>query len=24
VTGDYAIDVSMNGGNTERLFVTVE
>jgi hypothetical protein len=24
LTGDYAIDVSMNGGNTERLFVTVE
>ena len=24
VTGEYAIDISMNGGNTERLFVTVE
>ena len=24
VIGKYAIDISMNGGNTERLFVTVE
>jgi len=24
VIGEYAIDISMNGGNTERLFVTVE
>jgi hypothetical protein len=24
VTGEYAIDISMNGGNTERLRVTVE
>ena len=23
VQGDYAIDISMNGGNTERMFVTV-
>ena len=23
VKGDYAIDISMNGGNTERMFVTV-